>query len=229
MARKLPDEKKFEVIEGALRKGGVMHAFMSGGGLRVMRIEKGRHGKLLGYGEHPYADEALRHVAEDFAAGGRPYDKVYGTCNFDNPKKSKKGIYDMYLTGASAPDGQLDAWIRKGSTFDARYVDGQYEVDLRGWGEMRTPKDVIDRVTKTGKSETFKDERGNEYEASFMRFPGNGEPGCSTKPINVNPKYTGNKQHRLWMWHTSQIGRADTLKEAFDLAFKATPVETDED
>lgn len=223
------ETKTFEILEGALKKGNVMHAFMSGGGLRVIRLEKPRRGKLTGYGEHPYVGEALRHTAEDFAAGGRPYDKVYGTCDWENPEKSKEGIYPMYLTGASEPDGPLDTWIRRGSTFDARYVDGQYEVDLRGWGEMHTPKEVVERVTKTGKSEKFTDDRGNEYEASFMRFPGNGEPGCSTAPININPKYTGNKQHRLWMWHTSQIGRANTLKEAFDLAFKAKAVETEED
>lgn len=217
--KRLPEGKTYEILEGALRKGSVLHAFMSGGGLRVIRLEKPRHGVNTGYGEHPYVDEALRHAAEDFAAGGRPYNKVYGD----------GGIYDMYVTGASKPEGKLDAWIRSGNTFDVKFSDDQFEVNLRGWSDSVTPKDVVERVIRTGKSETFKDERGNEFETSAMRFPGNGEAGCSTKPISINPKYTGNRQHRLWMWRTSQVGQAATLKEAFAAAFVAKPIETEED
>ena len=58
-------------LQQALRNGAKLHAFLSGGGLRVVRLEKG--GKLLGYGEHPYIEEALRHADEDTEAGGRPY------------------------------------------------------------------------------------------------------------------------------------------------------------
>ena len=38
-------------INKALKEGGRLHAFLSGSGLRVVRIEK--NGKLKGYGEHP--------------------------------------------------------------------------------------------------------------------------------------------------------------------------------
>lgn len=216
------ETKTYEILEGALKKGNVMHAFMSGGGLRVIRLEKTRHGKLTGYGEHPYVDEALRHAAEDFAAGGRPYSEVYGTCDWDNPEKSKKGIYDMYLTGASTPEGQLDTWIRRGSTFDCRFTDGQFEADLRGWGEFHTPDAALKEAQATGKQVRTTTDRGVVYETGLDKEWG----GITTRIISV-PE--GMKQHRAWMWHTSQIGRSSSLKEAFDIAFKATPVDTNED
>ena len=123
------DKKTAKILEGALRKGNCIHAFLSGGGLRVIRIEKNScNGKLLGYGEHPEIDEALRHVAEDFAAGGRPYHKVYGP----------KGKYAHYLTGSSTTTGELDAWIRQGRTFDIRSEGDQIVVELRGYEEFRT-------------------------------------------------------------------------------------------
>lgn len=43
----------------------------------MIRIEK-QSAKLLAYGEHPNVDEAFRILAEDYKAGGRKYDKVYG-------------------------------------------------------------------------------------------------------------------------------------------------------
>ena len=81
-----------QMLEGALRKGNVIRAFLSGGRLRVVHIEKGRHGKLTGYGEHPNIEDALKHAAEDFAAGQRDYKKVYG----------EKGLYPHYLSGSSS-------------------------------------------------------------------------------------------------------------------------------
>jgi hypothetical protein len=94
------------VLEKALRAGNTMHAFRSGGGLRVIRIEKGQRGALKGYGEHPGVDEALQHAAEDYEAGHRDYSKVY----------SSKGLYPHYLTGSSSSETELDAWIRQGLT-----------------------------------------------------------------------------------------------------------------
>lgn len=90
-------------IDKALREGCKLHAFRSGGGLRVIRIEKGkRGGKLVGYGEHPYVDEALR-------LADRTMRPILGRM----PKKS------VYLTGSSSSSGPLDEWILQGHTFDA--------------------------------------------------------------------------------------------------------------
>jgi hypothetical protein len=44
--------KKYRNLEKALNDGAKIHIFRSGGGLRVIRVEK--KGKLISYGEHPY-------------------------------------------------------------------------------------------------------------------------------------------------------------------------------
>lgn len=217
------EKKAFSILEGALRKGSVMHAFLSGGGLRVIRLEKGRHGKLTGYGEHPHVDEALRHAAEDFAAGGRPYSEVYGTFDFDHPEGGKKGIYPMYLTGASTPDGELDAWVRQGHTFDARFEGGEFVFELRGLEESRTPEGYVKRCT-AGETIRWTDERGVTYECSPSRFP-NGEACCSTRIVS-RPR--GMKEHRAWMYYAVRTGKGQTLEEAVAAAFKAPKIEVED-
>lgn len=95
-------------LEQALRDGCKVHAFRSGGGLRVIRITT-KDGQLKGYGEHPQVEDALSHANEDFLAGGRPYQEVYG------------GSKPNYLTGSSEPTSPLDDWLLHGHTFDAWY------------------------------------------------------------------------------------------------------------
>lgn len=60
-----------EQLEQALRAGGQLHAFRSGGGLRVVRVE--RDAGLVAYGEHPHMGDALRLAGEDYAAGQQCY------------------------------------------------------------------------------------------------------------------------------------------------------------
>lgn len=216
----MKNKKANEILESALKKGNVMHAFLSGGGLRVVRLEKGRHGKLTGYGEHPHVDEALRHTAEDFAAGGRPYSEVYGTFDFDHPEGGKKGIYPMYLTGASTPDGELDAWVRQGHTFDALFVNNEFVFELRGLEESRTPEDYVKRCT-AGEVIKWTDDRGVTYECSPSRFP-NGEACCSTRIV---AKPAGMKDHRAWMYYAKRTGKGLSLEAAIQAAFAAPKVE----
>lgn len=204
--------KHYRVIEKALREGGQLHAFMSGGGLRVLRIEKGkRGGKLIAYGEHPTVDEAFRILGDDFKAGGRDYNKVYGK------------IEEHYLTGQSMPEGELDAWIRKGSTFDARFTKGEFVFELTGLEDSRTPDDTVKRCT-AGETVKWTDERGVTYECSPSRFP-NGEACCSTRIVS-RPK--GMKEHRAWMYYATRTGKGLTLEAAIDAAFKAAYVEVDD-
>ncbi len=211
--------------EEALRKGNVLHAWSSGGGLMVVRIEKGRHGKLMGYGEHPHIHDALAHAAEDFLAGGRPYSEVYGTFDMDDPNGGKTGIYPMYLTGDPSNPSQLDKWVRNG-TFDAAFKDGKFEVDLHGWGEFKTPDDIVKRCTEGQETVEWDDGRGCKFASSPTTLPGNGKPACSTRTVS---RPEGMKQHRVWIWRTIQTGRANTLTDAFSEAFKAKSVETNED
>ena len=58
------NDSTIQILENALRGDGKMHAFLSGGGLRVVRIEV--RGDLVAYGEHPVVSDALRICADDF-------------------------------------------------------------------------------------------------------------------------------------------------------------------
>jgi hypothetical protein len=108
-------------LQEALKNGANLHAFLSGGSLRVVRIEKMNKetGKkeLLSYGEHPYFSGALVHADEDF---GLSYEQQYTA---ENAK------HRHYLTGAySLPYDALDAHIKAGRSIDVFYCKrwGQY-------------------------------------------------------------------------------------------------------
>ncbi len=107
-------------LQEALKNGANLHAFLSGGSLRVVRIEKMNKetGKkeLLSYGEHPYFSGALVHADEDF---GLTYEQQY---------TAKDAKHDHYLTGAySLPYDALDAHIKDGRSIDVIYC--------RRWGQ----------------------------------------------------------------------------------------------
>ncbi len=103
---------EYAAIEKALFEGVKLHSFRSGGGLRVVTLEK--EGKSVAYGEHPYMADALMHANQDYLDGGLTYEQLYSGQN---------AKYRHYLTGA-APTGhdELDTWISRGNVFDA-YVE----------------------------------------------------------------------------------------------------------
>jgi hypothetical protein len=113
---------KLTNIEQALREGCKVRAFLSGGGLRVIRIEDATQ-QLKGYGEHPHVEGALQRADNDYAAGGRPYGEVHG------------GSEPHYLTGSPIPSGELDAWVRAGNTFNAVTEGDGFGFVLDGYDE----------------------------------------------------------------------------------------------
>lgn len=97
-------------IEDALKKGARLHAFLSGGGLRVVTIKKGD--EELSYAEHPYFPGALAYCDDDF---GQDYEQLYLG---ENPKHSH------YLTGAYPyPFDAFDVHLKQGRTFDVFYCE----------------------------------------------------------------------------------------------------------
>ena len=192
-------------IEKALEGGCRLHAFRSGGGLRVVRLEK--EGDLKGYGEHPLANDALVHANEDFLAGGRPYDEVYG----------KK--HPHYLTGSSTASTELDQWMLQGRTFDAWWENDEIVVELQGLQDVRPPEELIEQVKKTLASAKWKN-RGYHYVISPFIFPGNGKLGTQMKCLNPG-KDTG-----YLTFNVTKTGRGKNFQEAMDNAFAALQVET---
>jgi hypothetical protein len=194
-----------ETIETALYNGAKMHCFLSGGGLRVVRLE--RNGKLVGYGEHPHLEDALSHAAEDYEAGGRDYAAVYG------------GDKPLYLTGSTQPTGPLDAWVRQGRTIDAIVAGNHIVVTMEGYGENRTPDDVAKRVFA---GETVEWEaRGLKFKSRPEPFP-NGDPGCMTECLTRTAR-------DAWSFRIHKRGRHTHLQRALELAIEAEEKENDGD
>ncbi len=203
------DESSSAILEGALRKGHVIHAFLSGGRLRVICVEKERHGALLGYGEHPSVVEALKHAAEDFVAGGRPYAEVYG----------EDGKYPHHVDGSSfSSDSELDGWLRHGNTFDAM-ADGQvFIVELKGLHLVSTPDEALERArANKGHPAVWRD-RGYTYESVA-----DSSGGVSTRLLKIAEGRSGD--HGAWHYDIAKVGRASSLSQAFAKALSAGPVE----
>lgn len=206
--RELEEGEPLQGIETSLRDGAVVRAFRSGGGLRVVRIEN--LGDLVGYGEHPSIDAAIRHADEDFIAGGRPYGEVYGG---DKPN---------YLTGSIDSTSELDTRIRQGDKFRS-WQDGEViYFELEGYAKVEVPKEILTRVMDTGISETWADKaRGYTYLVKSSRFP-NGGP-CSSISVSEGPEDRSGSDP--WMYHTSQIGEGANFMSAMNAALVAERIE----
>lgn len=192
-------------LASAFEIGCNLHAFRSGGGLRVIRLEKGD--KLFGYGEHPNVEDALRIAGEDFEAGGRPYDKVYGP------------IETPYWTGSSSPSSDLDAWVLQGQTFDARPTPEGILVELVGYEDQPHPPAVME-AAKLAAVEW--EARGFRFRTSPAGRFATGEPAISTEVIGMPEGATSND---AFHYRVSKQGVAATLEEAVALALAAPPVE----
>lgn len=198
-------------IEQPLRDGHQLHAFSSGGGLRVVRIET-TDGELVGYGEAPQVEEALVHAAKDYQLGHETYEQQYS---------GENSRYDHYLTGTTEVSSPLDGHLRRGLTVDARKGDdeGKIVVSLEHIKfPPEIPEGLQERVVLSMQPETF-EERGVTYVATPYQFPGNGEWGISTRVI-ANPHDIPTTSYRC-----SQLGFGATFSEAVDAAFQAPEVE----
>lgn len=210
---------RYRGIERALREGCRMHGFSSGGGLRVIRLEKITkpakpikgiigYSKLIAYGEHPHVEDTLKHLNEDYFAGGRPYKKVYG----------KK--HPHYLTGDRFSSSNIDYWLRSGNSFDCWFENGEVYFQLSGYGVTSAPKDVVDKVRETGTSIQWHD-RGYTYETTAVAFA-NGEIGCSSAVIETPADRPNNDP---WMYHIQKTGHGQNFWEAMIAAFAAPEIE----
>lgn len=155
-------------IEQALRNGCKLHSFRSGGGLRVFRLENA--GDLVGYGEHYNAEEAIRRCDEDYLAGGRPYEDVYGK------------IYPHYLTGTTEASSNVDRWLLRGGNVDAVYENGKFKVFDEFVRHIRVPKSVIDKVLRDRKPVEW-EYHNRKFVSTLSWFP-NGEASTSTRCIH---------------------------------------------
>ncbi len=201
---------KLEGIERALQEGCRLRGFRSGGGLRVIRIEK--EDKCRGYGEHPNVDDALSHANEDFIAGGRSqYKEIYGV------------LKPHYLTGSKHSTSYLDNWLLQGKTIDAYVQDGSVVVELQGLFMVQTPDNIVNEVIRTGKTIRWEN-RGYLFESSSSAFP-SGKPCCSSRTIKC-PE--GKSRSNDITYSIVKTGRGNEFFVALEHAYEAEPIEIPE-
>jgi hypothetical protein len=201
-------------LEEGLRKGLRLHAFRSGGGLRVVSLQmpkkpKDAHLLTEGYGEHYAVEVALDHTAESYLQGLN-YEQLYSGENARHPH---------YWTGSSKPNSPLDMWLLSGQKFDAYMKEDEVIFELHGYERNETPEDIHERVLH-GRETIQWEHRGFTYESYPSHFPGNGEPCYATKVIK-DPK----DGRDSYMWEIVKTGRAATLEEAIRKALEAPSVE----
>jgi hypothetical protein len=207
-------------LDDALRTGGRMSAFRTGGGLRVVRVEQPetapkpakstRDPEPIAYGEHPHIDEALRIAADDFRAGGRRYKDVYGP------------IEGHYWTGDSCPNSDIDAYILCGDSLAAHYLDGVFTCVIRSTAAYQTPEDIAARAM-AGETITWTDPRGFTRVATPSRFP-NGDLGCTVRVTGRPEAAHYLRDHR---WPVTRTGQAASFIEALRAAVAAPEIEVD--
>lgn len=198
----------YKHIERALKTGGRLHAFRSGGGLRVVRIEK--NDRLIGYGEHAYIEQALVELDDDLCRHSR------------KKTKARDRKVPRYLTGASTSSSLLDGVILVGHTFDMWHDDQAFVAEIMGRANVKHPEGLRERVLMTGKSEKWHS-RGFTYETTRSRARHAGDSALTgvikSPPGRVNP----------WMYPFKKSGRAESFQYAIELALVASEVEIPDD
>jgi hypothetical protein len=201
--KEMPD---FPAIHKTLCDGGKMHAFLSGGGLRVVRIDKDK--TEMGYGESPNIEEALAYLEEDCLAGGRDYHKVYGK------------IHPHYLTGSCSTTSNLDAWIRQGRTFDCWQEGEEIVLQLHGINFFEFPEWIYEAIKKRPVI-NWKDKRG--FVIQFKGDDGFIPGSITTKAIRAPKEKELGDYHS---WYFTKTGRGPNFWKAFLAAFEAEEIET---
>lgn len=179
---------RFQKIEELLRQNpsSKIHAFRSGGGLRVIRIDDGP--KLLGYGEHPYLDVAIEHLIQDVEAGHRNYQDVYG------------GAETHYLTGSSTPNDDLDLFILRGNNFDINCQQNMFIFDSQPSVDMRVHPDIEQLVRKHNASVKWKTREGEFYDF-YESSPSPYQYGYRRGEILVSTEKIANNSGLKWWRH----------------------------
>jgi hypothetical protein len=203
-------------IEEALKKGAKLHIFRSGGGLRVATVTKDH--QSIGYGESIDVMLALQHIDDELNTGKM--------LSYEEKYSGKHALYPHYLTGSTGSSCALDRWILKGRGFDAEFIDGQFQVDLRSQDSENVPKEVTNYILKSEPPNRFRSVSFSNVhrKITYNSYTGldNGDVSCITavreNPLNKSP----------WNQTVKQVGRSKSgIIRAFNSALKSQIVEID--
>lgn len=201
-ARRLPTGGH-PALEAALRGKARLRCFRSGGGLRVIRVEKGAG--LVGYGEAPTFAPALGLAEDDVAAGGRPYGDVYGK------------LVPHYMTGAY-PDATdpLDEWVFAGNGLAVAFERGRFVARLKAMRFVEAPDAVA--------AEAWATQSPVSWEARGMRYLATPYEGGMLRMCCVD---RGDGTRNPDWFHAVRTGEGAGIAEALAAALDAPEVEQD--
>ena len=189
------------VTEDVLKKGGKVHIFRSGGGLRVVCITN-KKGIDVGYGEHPFIEEALKHAEKDLKFGYTSYSDKYS---------GDKAKYTHYLTGSTYASSNLDSIVKSGATIDFTFDKKKEEFisKINTYEHVEIPEHIEELCLSDTNGQFFwTDHRtGILYESTAYQFP-NGDWGTRmsvavSAVYDVDPYFrevtrTGRDKKSLW-------------------------------
>lgn len=194
-------------VHQALRDDFKLHAFLSGGGLRVITLTKG---KTEFYGEHPNIEDALLHLNEDFLAGGIPYEEMYRS----------NGRHTHYLTGSSLASSNIDYWVRQGQTIDAWQEDDQVVCQLSGYMHQEIPPEILNEAKVfPGKKFWWRSRGYNFCTIYYEHLFANGDPGHRFWVVR-KPKHDPEGTDTFF-YPITKTGRGNTLWKAMLAALSA--------
>lgn len=167
------EKKNIKILEKALSEGGILKVFLSGGRLRIARIDK--NDKEIAYGEGLNISNAYNDLTEDYLAGGREYKSVYGKLKpHYTEAQMSNDIHDLF-----------EEFLLMGCEFFAWKEKEQYIFQIKGTLRSVIPKEIINKVLQTGKSVEW------EFVGFVHRiyknknnFP-NGDPRVSSEIIKI--------------------------------------------
>ncbi len=182
----------------ALKEGCKVYSFRSGGGLRVIRIEKGK--KLMGYGDYWNVEIALSRASKEYLTG-------------------KDQNEPRYLTGSSTASSPLDSWILRGRDLEAWRENDKIVCQLKGLAYVEYPKDITEEVIKTGKPVVWTSDRGYTYRLTKYYYA-----DSAVGVISEVIKRPEGDDFSI-MYHITKTGYGKNFSEAVKNALRAKEVE----
>lgn len=207
---------RFREIEDSLRKGYMLHADTSGSGLRIVTIEQ--KGEVLGRGQQPTIEEALREANEDLWLKTHPGNDTYAI------------EYPRYLSGSSESPSQLDnLMFNRSYSFKAKQdKEGKIVVKMRGYkSEEDMPDEALDKLIKDKEPVEYTDVRGVVFRAEYdddSASKGEFYPDVIEVPEGLNPD---TRHYTHYSYEVTRSGQGNTLQEAIIDALNSplTPIE----
>lgn len=202
---------KYKLINDTLKTGFNLHCFRSGGGLRVLRLERILQGENKSYYAESYNFyDALRILEDDIIAGGRKYSDVYGV------------IEEYYLTGSFSSGENLDTWVCGGKPLDIlfNFDTNRFIIDMSTKEDIHAPQEIVNKVHENNIPIYWKTSHINRIFKSEQYVFADNSIGCSTSTIPSRNGIEANNE----MVTFPRLSYGDTFEDVLEAAEKVVDV-----